>query len=104
MEVKTNLHYMTTPKESGWREEMTGKIVNLLATQKWITDQGERYIGDKDVTLNAILRLMAQVETTAIAATEARVVEMCEEKAINSVVNGKVVRLEDIRALFSSKT
>lgn len=41
-------------------EEITGKIVNILAYQAVITAQGESYTGEKDWALNKLIELFHQ--------------------------------------------
>lgn len=41
-------------------EEITGKIINILAYQAVITAQGENYTGEKDWALNKLTKLIGQ--------------------------------------------
>jgi hypothetical protein len=99
---------MTTPKESGWREEAVYEVF-----QRVMTDLKQKYrVSDtlSDVLSDSLSKHLA----TAIAATEARVVEKLEgmkraESPMHDAHQFYAVKdyneaLEDVRALFSSKT
>lgn len=114
---------MTTPKESGWRERFDQLLLAHIAIQSgWLA--GVNTGNEFHEAGNRIKDLIAQVEATAIAATEARVVEKldgmkkeCIHKrnwdgktqlqpcaCVFKEVGGYNQALEDVRALFSSKT
>jgi hypothetical protein len=107
---------MTPPKESGWRERLEDLAAinyNLyLAGTVERADTGEEWTHEQ--ALEEIKDFIAAEIATAIAATEARVVEKLEgmkraESPMHDAHQFYAVKdyneaLEDVRALFSSKT
>ena len=101
---------MTTPKESGWRERFDEQFCR---ESSWPGGGLDLLEGNRE----EVIAFIAQVEATAIAATEARVVEKLDgmrrevtsedriESAIGAYGDEQYNEaLEDVRALFSSKT
>ena len=98
---------MTTPKESGWREGLRGwwySVQDLLTEEANVCLPEHKRVELEHITRDAV--------ATAIAATEARVVEKLSdleapyesEYELGAVHEGYFKAIEDVRALFSSKT
>jgi len=58
-------------------EEMKEKIIRILLKQKYITDQGIDYNGEKDVALNEILALIATAKREALREASEIVEDEC---------------------------
>ncbi len=95
---------MTTPKESGWREEFREYFDKTLKPKKPTI---------KNLDRELLVDFISKIEATAIAATEARVLEGIERlpvymhgtpKENGSIDMRQTVDLVAVRALFSSKT
>jgi len=54
-------------------------IMNILLKQKFITDQGINYKGEKDVALNEILNLIALAVQQARQEEREKIIEMIKE-------------------------
>jgi hypothetical protein len=112
---------MDTPKESGWKEEFDAKFGYIAYPLDYYTKAHYVEIKKRGFAhLQEVKAFIAQVEATAIATTEARVVEKLtkgvvklrkgslisplESYRIEDQVYGYERATEDVRALFSSKT
>jgi hypothetical protein len=105
-----------TPKESGWRERFNEQFCNEKVCRTCRNKECDYSTTgcpwyQTTVFLHSenaeqIIAFIAQVEATAIAATEARILEGIEKLPIRTSDThyGDYVDVEDIRALFSSKT
>ncbi len=109
----------SAPKESGWRERFKKEFCSVSGVPIFIGGvlQADNHIAMLEKDADRVIAFIAQVEATAIAATEARVLEIvgtvdyeflarpdAEEYVGEWSINQDRKRIhEAVRALFSSK-
>ena len=72
---------------------LTPKILDILAYQQVITNQGENYTGEKDWALNKLKSLISESIAQAVAKERARVVEEIDE--VLDIAKGNLYPFQD---------